>query len=73
MVQKTNPDHSLLQPAADAIEYTRFFADNNALNTRFTSILRMNATFPYIMPAASLPTTPSIGLWMPESETITEF
>ncbi len=28
------------------------------MNTRFTSILRMNATFPYILPKVSLPSTP---------------
>lgn len=57
-----NPDvyGSSLDPVPDAIEYTRFFADNDPLNTQFTSVLRMNATFPYIMPSASLPTQPPV-------------
>jgi len=49
-----------LEPIPDGIEYTRFFEDHDPLNTRFSSILRMNATFPYIMPATSMPTEPSI-------------
>ncbi|HMT30110.1 MAG TPA: patatin-like phospholipase family protein, partial [Bacteroidia bacterium] len=60
MLQQHSPPGSTLEPLPDAIEYTRFFADNNPLNTRYTSILRMNATFPYIMPATSLPTDPAI-------------
>ncbi len=49
-----------LDPVPDGIEYTRFFEEHDPYNTRFSSILRMNATFPYIMPATSLPTNPSI-------------
>lgn len=60
MMQQPGSPYSKLQPLPDAIEYTRFFEDNNPLNTRFTSILRMNATFPYIMPATTLPTDPPI-------------
>ncbi len=59
MLQKQN-SQSTLTPVPDGIEYTRFFQDNNPMNTRFSTILRMNATFPYIMPATSLPTDPSI-------------
>ncbi|MCX6183442.1 MAG: hypothetical protein NT150_16150 [Bacteroidetes bacterium] len=44
----------------DAIEFTRFFKDQNADNLRFTSALRMSATFPFIMPIASLPSDPEI-------------
>jgi hypothetical protein len=60
MLQQTTDTLSTFQFAPDGIEYTRFFAGNNPLNTRYTSILRMNATFPYIMPAASMPTIPPI-------------
>jgi hypothetical protein len=54
------PDSGSMQPLPDGIEYTRFFADHNPYNTRFSSILRMNSNFPYIMPATALPTQPSI-------------
>ena len=42
----------------EQIEFTRFFANQNAYNLRFISALRMNATFPYIMPLVSLPSEP---------------
>jgi len=47
-------------PANDAIEFTDFFEKQNASNTQFSSIMRMNSTFPYILPAVSLPSEPII-------------
>jgi hypothetical protein len=44
----------------DEIEFRRLFAKQNGDNIRFTSVLRMNATFPYILPAVSLPSEPMI-------------
>jgi hypothetical protein len=44
----------------DAIEFSRFFKDQDAENLRFTSALRMSSTFPFIMPIASLPSDPEI-------------
>lgn len=60
MLQNPITSSGTLDPVPDAIEYTRFFGANNPLNTQFTSVLRMNATFPYIMPSASLPTQPPV-------------
>jgi hypothetical protein len=60
MLQQSGTTDSSLSPIPDGIEYTKFFHDNNPLNTHFASILRMNSTFPYIMPSASLPTEPII-------------
>jgi len=37
--------------------YTKLFKDRNPFNTEFTSVLRMNATFPYVLPASTLPTS----------------
>ena len=42
----------------EAIEFQRFFRDQGANNLKFTSALRMNATFPYITPIVSLPSQP---------------
>lgn len=44
----------------DAIEYSRFFEDQGAGHTKFSSVLRMNATFPYVSPVVCLPSEPSI-------------
>jgi hypothetical protein len=42
------------------VEFRRFFRDQGGENLWFTSALRMNATFPYISPAVSLPTDPTV-------------
>lgn len=46
--------------AGEDVEYARLFADRNPDNLRFTSALRMNATFPYVMPIVSLPSEPAV-------------
>lgn len=46
----------------DAIEYSRFFEQQDASKTLFSSILRMSATFPYISPVVSLPSEPRIEI-----------
>jgi hypothetical protein len=46
----------------DAIEYSRFFENQKASKTLFTSVLRMSATFPYISPVVSLPSEPRIEI-----------
>lgn len=51
-----------LNPGVENIEYSKFFRDNSPENTRFTSVLRMNATFPYIMPMVTLPTRPAMQI-----------
>jgi hypothetical protein len=47
-------------PTMDEIEFRRLFNEQNADNIRFTTVLRMNATFPYILPAVSMPSEPVI-------------
>lgn len=49
-------------PAQENVEFTEMFKDNNPLNLKVTSAVRMNATFPYILPMVSLPTNPPIEL-----------
>ncbi len=49
-------------PLLEYIEYQKFFNDQDAANIRFTSVLRMTATFPYILPAVSLPSKPQIKI-----------
>ena len=44
----------------DCIEYRDYFKDFDAGKSKFTSVLRMNATFPYILPAVTLPTEPAV-------------
>lgn len=42
------------------IEYLKFFDKINPKEINFTTVLRMSATFPYIMPMISMPTTPNM-------------
>ena len=46
------------QALQSAVEYRRFFKNQDADNVWFSSVLRMNATFPFISPAVSLPSNP---------------
>jgi hypothetical protein len=46
------------QTTFENIDYQSFLKNNDPNNIRFTSVLRANATFPFIMPMISLPTVP---------------
>jgi hypothetical protein len=47
----------------DGIEFSRFFKNQNADSVRFSSVLRMNASFPYITPLTDLPSDPVIQVF----------
>ncbi|MFN5380260.1 MAG: hypothetical protein ACK5CD_04735 [Bacteroidota bacterium] len=44
----------------DGIDAVNFFGETETNNIHFTSIIRANCTFPYIMPTIFLPTSPAI-------------
>ncbi|MFN6380574.1 MAG: hypothetical protein ACK4WD_14940 [Flavobacteriales bacterium] len=44
------------------VEFTRFMKAHDPYNLKWVTALRINATFPYIFPMTTLPTTPSIEL-----------
>lgn len=44
------------------VEFTRLFKDHNPYNLKFTSAIRMNATFPYVLPVVSLPSSPLLEI-----------
>jgi hypothetical protein len=46
----------------DAIDYATFFADHSPYNLRILTALRMNATFPVVLPNVWLPTEPVIDV-----------
>jgi hypothetical protein len=45
---------------ADAVDFGNMFAAQGAANLRFTTALRMNATYPYVLPNVYLPSEPAI-------------
>ena len=46
----------------DAVDYGTFFQAQNPYNLRMLTALRMNATFPYVLPNVWLPTKPVIDV-----------
>jgi len=46
----------------DAIDFCSFFSRQNPMNLRLLTALRMNATFPYVLPNVWLPTKPVIDV-----------
>ncbi|MBC8046454.1 MAG: patatin-like phospholipase family protein, partial [Fimbriimonadaceae bacterium] len=48
------------KPEIDGVDYHKLFENNTADSISFTSVLRMNCTFPYILPNVHLPTEPDI-------------
>jgi hypothetical protein len=44
----------------DAVDFRWLFQRQNADNLRFLSALRMNATYPYVLPSVFLPSSPAI-------------
>lgn len=46
----------------DGVEFMRFFGNRGAENLPFISALRMNATYPYILPSPSMPTIPEMKI-----------
>ncbi len=72
MIIATRPVRFLLKPIAseanvnafdpDAIDFNSFFSKQNSQGISILSALRMNATFPYVLPNVWLPTKPIIDV-----------
>ena len=46
----------------DAVDFGQLFARQDGYNLRFSTALRMNATYPYVLPSVFLPTDPTVEL-----------
>lgn len=51
-----------VNPPIDAVDFAAFFSKQNPYNLRLTTALRMNATFPYVLPVVRLPSKPQINV-----------
>jgi hypothetical protein len=61
----TQPSYALqdtITPPIDAIDFAAFFKDQNPYNLRLATALRMNATFPYVLPVVKLPSNPEMNV-----------
>lgn len=47
-----------LEASYENVDFQTIFKKHNPENLRYTTVLRMNATFPYILPMVSLPSKP---------------
>jgi hypothetical protein len=56
-----NPNH-LNSYDIDAVDYQSFFKKQDPEKLRFLSVLRMNATFPFVLPNVEMPSTPGIDV-----------
>ncbi len=72
MLISTHPISFLMRPAADsslqdgsdpdAVDFAALFHRQNPMNLRLLTALRMNATFPYVLPNVWLPSQPTIDV-----------
>ncbi len=70
LILSTQPVSYLMRPPLDgletgtadidAVDYMRLFSGNDPLNLQLTSAVRMNGTYPYILPNVTLPSEPVI-------------
>jgi len=60
----TQAEYSLkyAAPPIDAVDFAAFFPKQDPYNLRLTSALRMNATFPYVLPVVKLPSQPCLNV-----------
>ena len=71
MILNTQPLRFMMKPpadstediaAADAVDYTSFFSRQDPFNLRLLTVLRMNATFPVVLPNVWMPSQPVIDV-----------
>jgi hypothetical protein len=66
MLISTQPISFLMQPfpnaMVDAVDFAQLFKNQQPLNLKLTTAMRMNATFPYILPNVWLPSNPVIDV-----------
>lgn len=53
---------SKLTDSYENIDFQSFFANSNVDSLRFSSVMRMSATFPFVLPMISMPTIPKMQL-----------
>ena len=62
MMQPEYRDSTSNMTGPDAIDFAALFKNMDPLNLRMLTALRMNATYPYVLPSVWLPSTPVIDV-----------
>lgn len=60
LINETPEESDGIRAITSGVEFGRFFAQQGSADLRISSAVRMGATFPYITPAVSLPSSPTI-------------
>ena len=58
-----NSHRFMVNHFADYVDYQSLFKNNDANKLHYSTLLRMNASFPYIMPTVCMPTSPEIEVF----------
>jgi len=61
--EKSMPDNFSWHPKMEDLEFMRLFRNHNGARLSMLTALRMNATFPLVLPPVTLPTEPRISLF----------
>ena len=62
MMQEEFKDSASRMAGPDAIDFAALFKNENPMNLRMLTALRMNATYPYLLPSVWLPSNPVIDV-----------
>ena len=62
MMQASHKPNSLNAYDFDGVDYQSFFAKQNPGNIRFLTVVRMNATFPFVLPNIEMPADPDFDV-----------
>jgi hypothetical protein len=62
MMQSAFADSTSTVDGPDAVDFAAMFKNENPMNLRFLTALRMNASYPYILPSVWLPSEPVIDV-----------
>ena len=62
MMQSTFTDSTSKLTGPDAVDFAALFKSEDPMNLRFLTALRMNATYPYVLPNVWLPSNPVIDV-----------
>lgn len=63
LLVSNTPHRFMVNDFPDYVDYQSLFKNNDANQLKYSTLLRMNASFPYIMPSVSLPTQPKIEVF----------
>lgn len=62
MMQPTFTDSTSEMDGPDAVDFAALFKNENPMHLRMLTALRMNATYPYILPSVWLPSDPIVDV-----------